>query len=140
MAVTRLVASFLSLTLVLGCSFEPEGAIPLAAPPVYREWWARTEACSGLTADFDAIEWSIVPGSKFPCPNGTCVGRWEPGHRIYVAETWQHHEMVVRHEMLHDLLRRSGHPNPPFGRGCPLTWATWNGPSPAHGGDSAFVD
>jgi hypothetical protein len=33
--------------------------------------------------------------------------------------------MVVRHEMLHDLMRRSGHPNPPFGSGCPLTWETW---------------
>jgi hypothetical protein len=37
--------------------------------------------------------------------------------------------MVVRHEMLHDLIGRSGHPNPPFGEGCPLTWATWNGTS-----------
>jgi hypothetical protein len=33
--------------------------------------------------------------------------------------------MVVRHEMLHDLMRRSGHPDPPFGNGCPLTWETW---------------
>jgi hypothetical protein len=33
--------------------------------------------------------------------------------------------MVVRHEMLHELMRRSGHPNPPFGHGCPLTWETW---------------
>jgi hypothetical protein len=35
-------------------------------------------------------------------------------------------EMVVRHEMLHDLIGRPGHPAPPFGVGCPLTWATWN--------------
>jgi hypothetical protein len=33
--------------------------------------------------------------------------------------------MVVRHEMLHELMRRAGHPNPPFGNGCPLTWETW---------------
>jgi hypothetical protein len=36
-------------------------------------------------------------------------------------------EMVVRHEMLHELIGKPGHPNPPFGQGCPLTWATWNG-------------
>jgi hypothetical protein len=36
-------------------------------------------------------------------------------------------EMVVRHEMLHDLLSRPGHPDPPFGKGCPLTWNTWHG-------------
>jgi hypothetical protein len=35
-------------------------------------------------------------------------------------------EMVVRHEMLHDLIGMPGHPAPPFGKGCPLTWATWN--------------
>jgi hypothetical protein len=35
--------------------------------------------------------------------------------------------MVVRHEMLHELIGKPGHPNPPFGQGCPLTWATWNG-------------
>jgi hypothetical protein len=35
-------------------------------------------------------------------------------------------EMVVRHEMLHDLIGRPGHPAPPFGQGCPLTWETWN--------------
>jgi hypothetical protein len=38
-------------------------------------------------------------------------------------------EMVVRHEMLHDILGRTGHPDPPFGAGCPLTWASWNGGS-----------
>jgi hypothetical protein len=27
--------------------------------------------------------------------------------------------------MLHDLMQRSGHPSPPFGNGCPLTWETW---------------
>jgi hypothetical protein len=33
--------------------------------------------------------------------------------------------------MLHDLMRRSGHPSPPFGNGCPLTWDTWpDGPGP----------
>jgi hypothetical protein len=35
--------------------------------------------------------------------------------------------MVVRHEMLHDLLGRAGHPDPPFGSPCTLTWATWQG-------------
>jgi hypothetical protein len=113
---------------VAGCGFEPTGAIPMTAPPVYREWWAKTEACSGLSGDFDLIRFATVPGPEFECPSGTCVGRWEPGHHIYLAEAWSHHEMVVRHEMLHELLRGSGHPDPPFGHGCPLTWATWPGP------------
>jgi hypothetical protein len=74
-----------------GCGFDVAGDQPMAAPDVYRTWWARTEACSGLAGDY---------------PNN---------------------EMVVRHEMVHDLPGHSGHPNPPFGEGCPLTWATWTG-------------
>jgi hypothetical protein len=55
------------------------------------------------------------------------VGRWEDNHTIYISAAWIDNEMVVRHEMLHDLINRPGHPNPPFGQGCPLTWATWDG-------------
>lgn len=102
-------------------------------PAVYREWWAKTEACSGLSGDFDRVEWLVVPGRSFDCKSGQCVGHWHPGHQIYIAEEWLHNEMVVRHEILHDLLRGGGHPDPPFGEGCPLTWATWPGPSTSVG-------
>jgi len=112
-------------TLLTACGFDPAGSEVVEPPSVYREWWAKTEACSGLTGDFDRVEWMIVPGESFACSSGECVGHWDPGHRIYVASDWAHHEMVVRHEMLHDLMRRRGHPSPPFGSGCPLTWESW---------------
>lgn len=96
-------------------------------PAIYREWWARTEACSGLSGDFDRVEWLVVRGESFECRSGQCVGHWQPSHHIYIAESWVENEMVVRHEMLHDLLNGGGHPDPPFGEGCPLTWATWPG-------------
>jgi hypothetical protein len=108
-----------------GCGFDPVGEAPMDPPAVYREWWAKTEACSGLSGDFDRVEWLVVPGSSFECSSGQCAGHWERGHRIYIAGDWTGHEMVVRHEILHELLERSGHPNPPFGTGCPLTWETW---------------
>jgi len=111
----------------VGCAFEPDGAEPITVPAVFREWWAKTETCSGVTGDLERVRWSVVPGRDFECPTGRCVGRWEPGHHIYLAEGWSNHEMVVRHEMLHDLLGRSGHPNPPFGNACPLTWESWRG-------------
>jgi hypothetical protein len=119
--------SAMGMILVLaGCqSFEPVGAVPFTPPPSYREWWTRTESCSDRRAQFDQLVWAAVPGSGFQCPSGTCVARWEPPHRIYIAEAYLNHEMVVRHEMLHDILGRPGHPNPPFGAGCPLTWESW---------------
>ncbi|HEY8256639.1 MAG TPA: hypothetical protein VIG08_03210 [Gemmatimonadales bacterium] len=97
----------------------------MIAPDEYRAWWDKTQACSGLSADFDRIEWLVVPGHGFTCSSGLCAGHWESDHRIYIAADWLKNEMVVRHEMLHDLLGRPGHPNPPFGKGCPLTWETW---------------
>lgn len=120
----RAVGLLVALT---GCGFDPEGDVPLDPPPVYREWWAKTEACSGRKGDFDRISWSVIEGYSFPCSSGECAGHWRTNHHIFLAGDWVMDEMVVRHEMLHDLLGRPGHPDPPFGVGCPLTWNTWQG-------------
>jgi hypothetical protein len=115
-----------AFALLLGaCGYDPAGSEPWEPPAVYRAWWEKTQACSGLSGNFDRVEWMIVPGESFTCSSGQCVGHWDPGHKIFLAADWSMHEMVVRHEMLHDLMRRSGHPSPPFGNGCPLTWETW---------------
>jgi hypothetical protein len=125
---TRLRAALAPLVLLLaGCGYDIAGEQPMEPPAVYREWWAKTQACSGLSGEFERIQWQVVPGRSFECKSGQCVGHWHPGHQIFIAEEWLHNEMVVRHEMLHDLLNGGGHPNPPFGQGCPLTWATWPG-------------
>ncbi len=123
----RFLPPAFTLLLFAACGFDPGDESPMAPPAVYREWWGKTEACSGLTGDFGRVRWSVVVGPSFPCASGRCAGHWEPGHRIYLAEGWAMNEMVVRHEMLHDLLDRSGHPEVPFGTPCTLTWATWQG-------------
>ena len=122
-----------SLLLPAGCGFEPAGDVPMKVPTLYRTWWARTEACSGRTGDFDRVQWFVVDGPGFACPGGTCAGHWESSHRIYLAGDYRNSEMVVRHEMLHELLGRPGHPDPPFGAECPLTWSSWNGDRAALG-------
>jgi hypothetical protein len=115
------------LATLTGCGFEPFGEEPFDPPAVYREWWAKTEACSGRTGDFDRVRWSVVEGRSFSCSSGQCAGHWRTDHHIFLASDWVMDEMVVRHEMLHDLLNRTGHPDPPFGQPCPLTWESWNG-------------
>lgn len=126
-APARLIWAAGLLLALTGCGFDPDGDVPLDPPLIYREWFAKTEACSGRTGDFDRLRWSVIDGYSFPCSSGQCAGHWRTDHQIFLASEWVMDEMVVRHEMLHDLLGRTGHPDPPFGDGCPLTWASWNG-------------
>jgi hypothetical protein len=107
----------------------PEGAVPIVAPAVYRDWSTRTEACSGLWADFSTVQWYVVPGvDTFSTEAGEKVGMWlsEGGtDRIVIAGNYQNHEMVVSHELLHHLLGKAGHPAEYFVTRCHLTWESW---------------
>ena len=118
------------LSALSGCGFDPQGDVPLNPPAVFQEWWNKTKACSGLEGNLDRISWSVIDGPSFPCSSGQCAGHWRKDHHIFLAGDWAMDEMVVRHEMLHDLIGMPGHPSPPFGKGCPLTWATWNRSTP----------
>lgn len=120
---------------VAGCATEPSalpaGAQPLVALPDYQVWWARTEQCSGISGDFSNLRFYQVPGAAtFSSAVGTVVGLWtEDGreNRITLAGDYLDNELVVRHEMLHALLEREGHPPEYFVTRCGLTWASWKG-------------
>jgi hypothetical protein len=124
------------LLVALACSTEPSVPVTLPAGAVafepdarYRDWWIRTEACAGSTGDFDAVEWYTVPSARTMATDiGEKVGLWiwQDDRRIIVlAGKYLDHELVVRHEMLHDLLTRAGHPGAYFERRCGLTWESW---------------
>ena len=113
----------------------PPGELPanaqlMIAPEQYRDWWEATEACSGREGDFDAIEWYVVPGVEtFETEAGPKVGLWShssEGMRVVVADGYAENELVVRHEMLHALLNRGGHPEEYFNTRCNLTWDSWS--------------
>lgn len=109
----------------------PAGAQRMRAPEAYQVWWEATESCARLRGDFESVEWYVVPGaSTFDTPAGPKVGLWtrsSEGIRIVVADRYAEHELVVRHEMLHALLDREGHPREYFTRRCGLTWDRWHG-------------
>lgn len=121
--------------IALGCApapFSPnallDGAVPFSAPTEYRSWWASTEACSGRTGDFESIEWYTVPGASMDTDIGEKVGFWarhDGLSTITIAGDYLDHELVIRHEMLHELLGRDGHPDEYFVARCGLTWDSW---------------
>ncbi|HEX5004219.1 MAG TPA: hypothetical protein VFV65_02835 [Gemmatimonadales bacterium] len=135
-SVSRRVTPVLALWLAAAsCTgLEPsapvDGAVPMAAPVEYASWYERTEACSQLRGALGQIEWYVVPGvATFETSIGEKVGLWERvGNvsRITIAGDYVANEMVVRHEMLHDLLERTGHPPEYFVTRCHLTWDSWD--------------
>jgi hypothetical protein len=120
---------------IAGCATDPSplpaGAEPLAVQPDYQAWWTLTEQCSGLSGDFHNLKFYQVPGvTTFSSAVGTVVGLWTKEgreNRITVAGDYLDNELVVRHEMLHALLEREGHPPEYFVTKCGLTWASWTG-------------
>src|SRR5512139_3732349 len=131
-ALRRLVRAALVPAVVAGCTPTgpseslPTGAVPLAAPAVYRDWFAGTESCSGLSGSLDQVQFIVVPGvATFETDAGPKVGLWVRRggqHYIVIAGAYLQHEMVVRHEMLHSLIGASGHPADLFSNRCGLTW------------------
>lgn len=133
----RSACSTLGIVALSGCAalapsqaVLPDGAVPVPAPAIYREWFERTEACSGRTGNLAAVQFYVVPGVEtFETRDGPQVGVWigqGVSHRIVIAGNYQGHEMVVRHELLHTLLRQTGHPEEYFVSRCRLTWESWN--------------
>lgn len=114
----------------LGPAELPPAAQLVAPPEAYREWWSRTEACAGRSGDFERVQWYVVPGVQtFATDAGEKVGLWthsSEGVRIIIAGDYAGNELVVRHEMLHALLDREGHPREYFQQRCGLTWDSWS--------------
>ena len=102
----------------------PPGAERFSPPAVYAEWWGLTEACSGLTGDFSGVAWYRIPNSEaVPFGEGGVVnGLWEgDGNRIILGGDDLDAGDLVRHEMLHALLQRGGHPRSMFIGRCRST-------------------
>lgn len=117
------------LLLLVGCRgiTGPVAAASEFIPPAYyRDWFVKTESCAGLTGRFHRIKFHVVANDTFYFNDHLAVAGWE-GNDIYISERYLAHEMVVRHEMLHFLLQRDGHPKVYFEDLCRLTWDTWGG-------------
>jgi len=106
------------LGLLAGCelpteeSFLPTAAIEITPPQDYLSWWNQTRQCSGLDGTFSQLHWYVVPGvSTIANDHDEVAGFWLAGRRAIVLAGWyQLSPLVVRHEMLHALLRVPGHP------------------------------
>lgn len=106
----------------------------LVTPPAeYATWYAEVEACSGLKGDFARVRWYWYDDASGTVPtggNGSAGKTWPSEHKIALGSSYWHFAKVVRHEALHDILGRDGHPPEYFGV---------NGPDYADGKCGALV-
>jgi hypothetical protein len=97
------------------------------------------ESCSGITGSLSKLTWYDVPGVTEFQFNGQIVsGYWTRGsNSIVLADSSQLDGSVVRHEMLHSLIKASGHPRSEFLEkcaglvSCTPQCVTDGGPAPA---------
>lgn len=94
----------------------PRGAIQFTPPAKYRAWWRLTESCSGVQGDLNAIRWYVLPkAGTFDLSGDTVNGAWYgDGNRIVIADSSLSDGELVRHEMLHALIRVPKHPRDQF--------------------------
>lgn len=98
----------------------PANAARLTPPLVYERWWAMVEECAGVTAQLEMVEWYYVPNvNTVSDGQRMTVGYWSPSNnRIVLPGNEVFDGAVVRHEMLHAILRTPRHPRAPFLTTC----------------------
>jgi hypothetical protein len=125
---TRRLA-FLALLLLAGCATQPDfdpiislevtEFTPASQPfgfvtTGYAGDWSAMEACSGLTGNLADVRFYVVTDPTVT----TIITPWGQAGAVYLvgrhAVLFTRHTITdagtVRHEMLHALLRRGGHP------------------------------
>jgi hypothetical protein len=78
------------------------GRVPIEPPTLYRTWWSTVEECSSLEGSFEQVRWFAV--HEFGDGPGI-LGQWNARREITVRSDVWLDAPVVRHEILHDLLR-----------------------------------
>jgi hypothetical protein len=128
----------------------PANAIALDVQPQFALWWRMTQACSGLRGDPAAVRWYVQPGREslqIPGDHGHYGGYWWAiGNRILLTEKAVTDGWLVRHEMLHALIGRAGHPRREFSERCGgIVTCSGDcrrevGPDPQPGADAVEID
>jgi hypothetical protein len=118
MPLLRIAASAAILAgLVVSCGDNivdpelPHLAKQFTPPSFYTTWWEMTKSCSGASGSLDEVTWYEVPaGVPLELDGKPVSAYWSAGsNRIVVSSDVREDGQVIRHEMLHALLRDKGH-------------------------------
>jgi hypothetical protein len=104
---------------VIGSRVEYPDAVKYSNEPLFRSLWAELGACSKLRGNLSGVGFFYVPRTSLPSAlHGIrTIGIYFPeSNRIFIVESEKSNPAVIRHEMMHALLKNaSGHPPLYFG-------------------------
>src|SRR6476620_4142025 len=115
-----LLLSTVACSSIVDPALDPR-AVSFQPPPVYARWWSMVESCSGLQGPLSDVSLYQVPGSGTVSYSGDEVAGYRAlnNNRIVLGGEAILDGSVVRHEMLHALVRKaSGHPREYFLQRC----------------------
>jgi hypothetical protein len=94
----------------------PPDSTPFSAPGIYARWWAMTEACSGTSGSLAAVSWFETTSILTDPRTGALInGYWSAAsNRIVLSRDARLNGGIVRHEMLHALIREPSHSRAQF--------------------------
>ena len=111
--------------LIVACTNIVEPPLPpdaeqFSPPAVYSTWWQMTQACSSLTGSLAAVSWYQTSKVVYDTQSGDVIaGYWlQESNRIVLTSSVMMDGGIVRHEMLHALIRKGGHPRGQFLGNC----------------------
>lgn len=112
----RTLVAFGVLSAAPACSDSPatlayENRRPFSPPmETYGRWWTQLQACSDRTGDLDGLQWFLADyiGATTGPPTQSAKGQWTSNREITLLSGHERELGVVKHEMLHDLLRGDG--------------------------------
>lgn len=90
-----------------------------AVPETYETWFGQVARCLGMPERatrerFELIRWFTAADIYNATEDQHAWGLWEEPHTITLLDGHELQAWVVKHEMIHDLLGRGGHPEPWF--------------------------
>ena len=114
--VTERALTAVAAILLSGCAPEPTlpvGAMRFDPPERFQTLWAETEACSEKHRPFSAVTWYQVPDMwEITTYDGKQVAAFYDIRRdvIVIAGAYLTSDPLIKHESLHAILDRPGHP------------------------------
>lgn len=111
------------LALIPGCGRNPWTVVLEqrmdAVPEAYVGWFLEVADCLDMPREatlsrFSRISWHTGSDIYNTSEDLHAWGLWESRHKITIHTAHVREAWVVKHEIIHDLLGRGGHPEPVF--------------------------